>query len=91
MAKRTTGRYVGVTARGERVDAFVPLALPVANPPLAIDGKLDRRLREAEQALVRLDLAGEIVPSLDWFISFWMAWLRYPMKPWHRRVTCSAW
>lgn len=26
------------------------------------------RARAAEQALVRLELAGEMVPSLDWFI-----------------------
>ncbi|WP_352503672.1 Fic/DOC family N-terminal domain-containing protein [Mesorhizobium sp. M0012] len=35
---------------------------------LVIDTKLERRLGQAEQALVRLDLAGEMVPSLDWFI-----------------------
>ncbi|MER9862287.1 Fic/DOC family N-terminal domain-containing protein [Mesorhizobium sp. M0185] len=35
---------------------------------LVIDAKLKRRLGQAEQALVRLDLAGEMVPSLDWFI-----------------------
>jgi Fic family protein len=35
---------------------------------LVIDDKLKHRLREAEQALVRLDLAGEMIPSLDWFI-----------------------
>lgn len=33
-----------------------------------MDDKLEHRLREAEQALVRLDLAGEMVPSLDWSI-----------------------
>jgi Fic family protein len=68
MTKRTTGRYVSVTAGGEKVDAFVPFALPPARPPVAITGKLDRRLREAERSLVRLDLAGDMVPSLDWFI-----------------------
>ncbi len=68
MPKRTTGRYESVTASGEKVDAFVPFDLPPARPALVIDGKLERRLGQAEQALVRLDLAGEMVPSLDWFI-----------------------
>src|SRR5690606_927349 len=31
-------------------------------------GPLDARLRTAEQALARLELAGEMVASLDWFI-----------------------
>ena len=68
MPKRTTGRYESVTAGGEKVDAFVPFDLPPVRPALVIDTKLERRLGEAEQALVRLDLAGEMVPSLDWFI-----------------------
>jgi len=36
-------------------------------PPLELDG-LAGRLRAAEHALARLELAGEMVPSLDWFI-----------------------
>jgi len=68
MPKRTTGRYERTTVGGEEVSAFVPLALPPANPPLEISPVLERRLRAAEQALVRLELAGEMVPSLDWFI-----------------------
>ncbi|MGH6671690.1 MAG: Fic/DOC family N-terminal domain-containing protein, partial [Xanthobacteraceae bacterium] len=68
MPKRTTGRYERVTAGGEKVDVFVPLDLPPARPTLVIDGKLEHRLGQAEQALVRLDLAGEMVTSLDWFI-----------------------
>ncbi|MER9631059.1 Fic family protein [Mesorhizobium sp. M0296] len=68
MPKRTTGRYESVTAGGEKVDAFVPFDLPPVRPVLVIDTKLERRLGQAEQALVRLDLAGEMVPSLDWFI-----------------------
>jgi Fic family protein len=68
MPKRTTGRYESVTAGGEKVDAFIPFDLPPARPALVLDGKLEHRLREAEQALVRLDLAGEMVPSFDWFI-----------------------
>ena len=68
MPKRTTGRYERTTVGDEEVSAFVPLALPPANPPVEIAPALERRLRAAEQALVRLELAGEMVPSLDWFI-----------------------
>jgi hypothetical protein len=38
--------------------------LPSANPPLIVEGRIADRLRHAEQALARLDLAGEIVPSV---------------------------
>ena len=68
MPKRTTGRYERTTAGGEEVAAFVPSALPPAEPPIVVDAALSARLRAAEQALVRLELAGEMVPSLDWFI-----------------------
>ncbi|MGK9166649.1 Fic family protein [Inquilinus limosus] len=68
MPKRATGRYESVTAGGEAVDAFLPFDLPPARPALAISDTLEHRLREAEQALLRLDLAGEMVPSLDWFV-----------------------
>lgn len=37
-------------------------------PPIVVDASLAERLRAAEQALVRLELAGAMVPSLDWFI-----------------------
>lgn len=68
MPTRKTGRYESVIVGGEKVDAFVPFDLPPSRPALVIDDKLEDRLREAGQALVRLDLAGEMVPSLDWFI-----------------------
>jgi Fic family protein len=68
MPKRTTGRYERTTVGGEQVAAFVPLALPPEAPALVLDTALGARLRAAEQALVRLELAGEMVPSLDWFI-----------------------
>jgi Fic family protein len=57
-----------VVAGGEEVSAFVPHSLPPVDPPLTMDGPLAEQLRRAEQALARLDLAGEMVPSLDWFI-----------------------
>ena len=68
MDDRITGRYERVTVGGEEVSAFIPAPLPPAAPPLVIDEKLANRLRHAEHALARLELAGEMVPSLDWFI-----------------------
>ncbi len=68
MTTRETGRYETTTAGGEQVRAFVPHALPPAGPAVAVEGRLADRVRAAEQALVRLELAGEMVPSLDWFI-----------------------
>ncbi len=66
MPKRTTGRYARTSVGGEEVAAFIPFPLPPAKPPLVVGGALGERVRAAEQALVRLDLAGEMVPSLDW-------------------------
>lgn len=68
MPKRATGRYERTTVGGEEVAAFVPHALPPVAPTIVVDGALAERCRVAEQALVRLELAGEMVPSLDWFI-----------------------
>jgi len=68
MPKRTTGRYERTTVGDEEVAAFVPHALPPAAPSIVVGAALGERIRAAEQALVRLELAGEMVPSLDWFI-----------------------
>ena len=68
MIKRTTGRYERTTVGGEEVAAFIPHPLPPAKPSILLDSALTERHRVAEQALVRLELAGEMVPSLDWFI-----------------------
>jgi Fic family protein len=66
--KRTTGRYERTKVGGEEVAAFIPAPLPPVAPPLVLTAALTERLRAAEQALVRLELAGEMVPSIDWFI-----------------------
>jgi Fic family protein len=66
--ERKTGEFRRSTVAGETVDAFVPGALPPADPALALDGDLAQVLARAEHAVARLDLAGEMVPSLDWFI-----------------------
>lgn len=68
MSKRATGRYQRTTVGGEEVSAFLPRPIPPVDPALVLDGRLAERLRAAERALDRLDLAGEMVPSLDWFI-----------------------
>ena len=65
---RETGRFEITTTSGESVRAFVPHRLPPADPQLDLEAGLAERVRAAEQALVRLELAGEMVPSLDWFI-----------------------
>lgn len=68
MARRITGRYDRTAVGGETVAAFVPAPLPPTEPPIALDGALAEALDRAAQALVRLGLAGEMVPSLDWFL-----------------------
>jgi Fic family protein len=67
MGPQSTGRHVTTTVAGESVEAFVPAPLP---PRLSAQQlvTLAEPLREAEAALGRLDLAGEMIPSLDWFI-----------------------
>jgi Fic family protein len=67
MGPKSTGGYIITTVAGESVEAFVPDPLP---PRLSAQqlATLTEPLREAEAALGRLDLAGEMIPSLDWFI-----------------------
>ena len=66
--KRTTGKYENSGVTGETVAAFIPFSLPPADPPLILDDALRGHLGKAEHNLARLELAGEMVPSLDWFI-----------------------
>lgn len=65
---RVTGSYISATAAGETVRAFVPAPLPVVDPPIVITGELASRLAAAEQALRHLDLASQMVPSIEWFL-----------------------
>lgn len=65
---RITGTYDRTTVAGEEVAAFIPHTLPPSNPPLLLDAELRDVLARAEQGLARLELAGEMVPSIDWFI-----------------------
>ncbi len=67
MSGKSSGSFVTTTGGGETVAAFVPNALP---PRLsaATRSSLAEPLRDAEEALGRLDLAGDMIPSIDWFI-----------------------
>lgn len=65
---RTTGTYERSSVAGEVVDAFIPQPLPPANPPVVLDGELADRLARASENLRLLELAGDLVPSIEWFV-----------------------
>jgi Fic family protein len=65
---RPTGTYRISTVSGEEVRAFIPLPLPPRRPPLVLDGDLARLHAQAVAAVGRLDVAGTLVPSPDWFL-----------------------
>ncbi len=65
--QRTSGQYERTSAAGETVAAFVPAPLP-PNPPLQLDDELTAVLGKARQSLARLELAGAMVPSVEWLI-----------------------
>lgn len=72
MSRRQTGRYERTIVGGETIAAFLPAPLPPAEPPLEIQGALADRLRVAEEALARLEMAGEILPSTDVHVSHFL-------------------
>jgi len=65
---RKTGTYCTTRAGHEQVRAFVPHPLPPSAPALVLDGPLTQRLTEAMAALARLEVAGAMVPSAEWFL-----------------------
>ena len=65
---RVTGRYENTLAGSTVVPAFIPFTLPPRDPALIVGDRIAGRLVLAEQALTRLDVAGAMVPSLDWFL-----------------------
>lgn len=65
LMPRISGRYERSTTSGEEVNAFVPFALPPREPELATDPK---QLQAAEEALRHLEVAVDMVPSIDWFL-----------------------
>ena len=65
---RSTGRHETTSVAGENVKAFVPHPLPPARPQIRISGDMASRLAAAEINLAKLEAAGRMVPSLDWFV-----------------------
>jgi Fic family protein len=65
---RITGTYDRKSVGGEEVAAFLPHPLPPADPPLELDVRARELLGAADHALTRLELAGEMMPSVEWFI-----------------------
>ena len=66
--KRKTGEYERSSVAGEEVNAFIPYPLPPRDPPLDLSGELASLLARAEEQLRLLDLAGDLVPSIEWFV-----------------------
>lgn len=62
-----TGKYVTTSVAGESVSAFVPNKLPPRLSRMESSG-LGCQVREAELALSRLQIAGQMIPSMDWLI-----------------------
>jgi Fic family protein len=65
---RQTGEYERSTVTGEEVNAFIPFPLPPRDPPLNLDDDLAPLLARASEQLRLLDLAGDLVPSVEWFV-----------------------
>lgn len=65
---RTTGTYKTTVLGGETVRAFVPHPLPPKRPVLRMEGTLAQRHADAVAAIGRLEVAGAMVPSPDWFL-----------------------
>jgi Fic family protein len=66
--KRKTGEYEQNTVAGEEVSAFIPYPLPPQDPPLDLTGELASWLARAEEEVRLLELAGDLVPSIEWFV-----------------------
>ena len=63
--KRPTGTYITATTLGEAVQAYVPSALPPAEPALSLDA-FEAQNRAAELALARLSGVSGLVPSAEY-------------------------
>ncbi len=64
---RATGTYATSTTLGEAVQAFVPHALPPADPALAPES-FEHANHIAEMAMARLSGVSGLVPSVDWLL-----------------------
>lgn len=65
--QRTTGSYRIIATTGEQVRAFVPAPLP-PDPPLRLDGTLQRTLERANLTLGRLDGISGLLPNPALFL-----------------------
>ncbi len=65
---RVAGEFRTVTVDGNEARAFVPSPLPPADPPLTLDAATEELHTGAAIALAKLELAGAMVPSADWFL-----------------------
>jgi len=65
---RSTGSYRVSVLADETVRAFVPAPLPPAEPPLRLEGHLDTACTRAMTAIARLEVAANLVPSMQWFL-----------------------
>jgi Fic family protein len=65
---RTTGTHERSTIAGESVEAFIPHPLPPSEPPLDLGGDLAVLLARADESIRMLELAGDLVPSIEWFV-----------------------
>lgn len=65
---RTTGTVERSTVAGESVKAFIPHPLPPKDPPLDLGGEVGSLLTRASESVRRLELAGDLVPSVEWFV-----------------------
>jgi Fic family protein len=67
MKRGETGRYEVTTVGGESVRAFMPSPLP-PEPPVDLDGGLQRSLEAATLALGRLDGVSALLPDTSLFL-----------------------
>jgi len=67
MRRGVMGTYEISVVSGERIEAFVPKPLP-PQPPVALDGRLQRSLEPALLALGRLDSLSTLLPDTAIFL-----------------------
>lgn len=65
---RITGAYRSSAFGDEEVRAFIPFSLPPRDPDLVLSRELLVLHDGAMEAVSRLNLAGAMVPSADWFL-----------------------
>ncbi len=65
---RITGHLRPIEHQGQPAEAFVPLPLPPAEPPLVIEGELAQLHAGALAAIGALNIAADLVPDADWFL-----------------------